>query len=150
MGIIRIGQKGKDTFFYPGITPISSGEVKKREYTDDEKEKLIESIMVMPRSKRVSAMRSAGLEEEERALAEQMNEAAKPSVEEGSSDDVEVSQEKSTEDDGDMSGVEASEDVSVEDVLFVEEGLKEDEDQASEDHDATDKEDKKKVSPRKK
>lgn len=144
MGIIRIGQKGKDTFFYPGITPISSGEVKKREYTDDEKEKLIESIMMMPRSKRVSAMRSAGLEEEARALAEQMNEAAKPSVEEGPSDDVEVSQEKSTEDGGDMSGGEASEDVSVE------EGLKEDEDQASEDRDATDKEDKKKGSPRKK
>lgn len=144
MGIIRIGQKGKDTFFYPGITPVSSGEVKKREYTDDEKEKLIESIMMMPRSKRVSAMRSAGLEEEARALAEQMNEAAKPSVEEGPSDDVEVSQEKSTEDGGDMSGGEASEDVSVE------EGLKEDEDQASEDRDASDKEDKKKGSPRKK
>ncbi len=144
MGIIRIGQKGKDTFFYPGITPVSSGEVKKREYTDDEKEKLIESIMMMPRSKRVSAMRSAGLEEEARALAEQMNEAAKPSVEEGPSDDVEVSQEKSTEDGGDMSGGEASEDVSVED------GLKEDEDQASEDRDASDKEDNKKGSRRKK
>ena len=104
MGTIRIGQSGNDTFFYPGIAPVSSGEVKKREYSGEEKAKLVESIMVMPRSKRVSAMRSAGLEEEARALDEQMNEAAKPSVEGGPSDDAEVASGNAAEEGRDVTG----------------------------------------------
>ena len=110
MGTIRIGQSGNDTFFYPGNAPVSSGEVKKREYSDEEKEKLVESIMMMPRSKRVSALRSACLEEEARALAEQMNEAAKPSVEGGPSDDVEVASDKA---DVDESGLSANNDAQA-------------------------------------
>lgn len=110
MGTIRIGQSGNDTFFYPGNAPVSSGEVKKREYSDEEKEKLVESIMMMPRSKRVSALRSAGLEEEARALDEQMNEAAKPSVEGGPSDDVEIASDKA---DVDESGLSANNDAQA-------------------------------------
>lgn len=105
MGTIRIGQSGNDTFFYPGIAPVSSGEVKKREYTAEEKEKLVESIKMMPKSKRLSALRSVGLEEEARALAEQMEkEAAKPSVEEVPADDVADAPETTTADGGASSG----------------------------------------------
>lgn len=73
MSEIRIGQKGEKTFFYPGTATVVGGNVKKREYTKEEKEKLMESIRMMPKSKWVQALKSAGLaaeaEECERSLA---------------------------------------------------------------------------------
>lgn len=76
MGTIRIGQGEKKVFFYPGAVPVIPGAQKKREYTPEEKEKLLESIKMMPKSKWVSALRSAGLTDEaaecERGIAEEL------------------------------------------------------------------------------
>lgn len=75
MGTIRIGQKGGKAFFYPGAVQVQSGTVKKREYSPEEKKKLLDSIEMMPKSKWVQALRSAGLKDEadacELALAEE-------------------------------------------------------------------------------
>lgn len=75
MGTIRIGQKGGKAFFYPGAVQVQSGTVKKREYSPEEKQKLLDSIKMMPKSKWVQALRSAGLKDEadacELSLAEE-------------------------------------------------------------------------------
>lgn len=66
MGTIRVGQKNPKVYQSTGFTTVTASQTKAapKVLSEDEKKKLIDSIMQMPTDKRVTALRSAGLSKE--------------------------------------------------------------------------------------
>ena len=66
MGTIRVGQKNPKVYQSTGFTTVTASQTKAapKVLSEDEKKKLIDSIMQMPTDKRVAALRSAGLSKE--------------------------------------------------------------------------------------
>ena len=66
MGTIRVGQKNPKTYQSTGFTTVTAEKTKAapKVLSEDEKKKLIDSIMQLPTEKRVAALRNAGLSKE--------------------------------------------------------------------------------------